>query len=44
MHHALIIPVYKNESFIPELISVVEKNAEKVEGLFDAVFVDKLQM
>ncbi|EFH9192605.1 glycosyltransferase [Escherichia coli] len=36
---SLIIPVYKNEASIPDLLSVISEMNKKLDGLFEAVFV-----
>ena len=37
--HSLVIPVYRNEAFLPELVRTVEGIAAKVAGRMEAVFV-----
>lgn len=37
--HSLVIPVYRNEAFLPELVGVVEGIAAKVAGCMEVVFV-----
>ena len=37
--HSLIIPVYRNEAFMPELLRAIEGIAAKVSGRMEVVFV-----
>ena len=37
--HSLIIPVYRNEAFLPEVLQVVKGFAAQLAGSFEAVFV-----
>ncbi len=37
--HSLVIPVYRNEAFLPELVRTVERIAADVAGSMEAVFV-----
>lgn len=37
--HSLIIPVYRNEAFLPELLQVVQGIAGKIAGVLELVFV-----
>jgi len=37
--HSLIIPVYRNEEFLPEVLRVVAEIADKVVGMLEVVFV-----
>jgi glycosyltransferase involved in cell wall biosynthesis len=39
MSYSLIIPVYKNEESIPELVSVVRGIRDSLDGRFEAIFV-----
>ncbi|MDH4151904.1 MAG: glycosyltransferase, partial [Betaproteobacteria bacterium] len=37
--HSLVIPVYRNEAFLPELLRVVESIGAGIDGCMEAVFV-----
>lgn len=37
--HSLVIPVYRNEAFLPELLRAIEGIASKVDGCMEAVFI-----
>lgn len=37
--HSLVIPVYRNEAFLPELLRAIEGIADGVDGRMEAVFV-----
>ncbi len=37
--HSLIIPVYRNEAFLPEVLQVVQGFAAALAGAFEVIFV-----
>jgi glycosyltransferase involved in cell wall biosynthesis len=37
--HSIVIPVYRNEAFLPDVLSAVEDIAQQVDGALEAVFV-----
>jgi polyisoprenyl-phosphate glycosyltransferase len=38
-HYSIVIPVYRNREFLPEVLAVLEKIAHELDGNLEAVFV-----